>query len=66
VPLLDDIVEPDVIAEKLAVKRTTLRDWRSGGVGPPYIKVGRQVRYSLGSVEGWLARQTVSHDRQPA
>lgn len=65
--LLDDIVEPSEIATRLLVKDTTLRDWRSAGVGPPYIKVGpRQVRYSRAAVEEWLARRTVAGDRQLA
>ena len=40
----------------------TLRSWRYKGEGPPYIKVGRLIRYRLSDVEAWLERNTVNHE----
>lgn len=33
---------------------STLRNWRHLGKGPPYLKVGRSVRYRLDDVEAFL------------
>jgi hypothetical protein len=46
------------LAERLKVARPTLRNWRSLGIGPAYIKMGRLVRYRLIDVlaferKGW-------------
>ncbi|MBY0567449.1 MAG: hypothetical protein K2P70_09065 [Hyphomonadaceae bacterium] len=37
---------------KLAVG--TLSNWRSTGIGPPFMKVGRSVRYRLDRLNAWL------------
>lgn len=41
------------VARMLDVSEATLRGWRRQGNGPPYIKVGRAVRYRLEDVERW-------------
>ena len=35
----------------------TLRFWERDGVGPPVTRVGRDVVYSIASVERWLKAQ---------
>lgn len=32
----------------------TLRNWRSQGVGPAFVNVGRNVRYRLIDLERWV------------
>lgn len=44
----------------LGMRPSTLRKWRSLGVGPKCIKVGRKVKYSLGDLKEYLKKQTVS------
>ena len=44
------------LALKLNVKHTTLQQWRHNGKGPPYIKMGRTVRYDAYEVQNWLER----------
>ena len=39
------------LALKLNVKHTTLQQWRHNGKGPPYIKMGRTVRYDAYEVQ---------------
>lgn len=34
--------------------RTTLAIWRCRGVGPPYLKLGRHIRYRRVDVDAWL------------
>jgi hypothetical protein len=35
----------------------TLRFWERDGVGPPVTRIGRDVVYSISSVEKWLKEQ---------
>jgi hypothetical protein len=45
------------IADYLDVTLACLRDWRSRKVGPPYLKLGRLVRYKRSDVLLWLEEQ---------
>lgn len=42
------------VAEVLGVPEKTLREWRSRGVGPDYLHIGRYVRYRWSAVNEWL------------
>ena len=42
------------VAAMLQVPRQTLYGWRSRGVGPTGLRVGRHLRYRLRDVEAWL------------
>jgi predicted DNA-binding transcriptional regulator AlpA len=42
------------VAEVLGIPEKTLREWRSRGIGPEYLKVGRYVRYRWSAVNAWL------------
>lgn len=55
---------PDEVAEYLQKTEKTLRNWRSAGIGPPYIKVeGGAIRYRWSEVEKWLTGQQVNPAR---
>lgn len=41
------------VAELLRLPERTLEDWRLTCQGPPYLKLGRHVRYDLADVIGW-------------
>jgi hypothetical protein len=41
-------------AEALSVSVRTLRKWRQEGLGPPYVKFGRQIHYSFEGRAAWL------------
>ena len=45
------------IAPRLKVTRQTLRNWRKAGIGPPFTKIGRNVRYPHRLFVAWLQRQ---------
>jgi hypothetical protein len=45
-------------AERLRVEPETLRNWRWRGEGPPFLKLGRVVRYRLVDLAAWLEAQT--------
>jgi hypothetical protein len=52
------------VAEYLRKTEKTLANWRSLGIGPPYIKVHGHILYDWPSVHAWLAGQQV--DPRPA
>lgn len=37
----------------------TYQQWRYRGEGPPYIKCGKAVRYSLRDLDAWLLEHRV-------
>jgi len=56
-PLLDSLITPDTLAERLGTKRRTVDEWRITGKGPAFIRVGRGVRYRPEAVDDWLLGQ---------
>jgi predicted DNA-binding transcriptional regulator AlpA len=54
-PLID---EKHLCAE-LGISSVTATKWRAKAAGPPFIKVGRLVRYRRADVEAWLASRTI-------
>lgn len=55
--LLDNIVFPAALAERLGTTERSLSEWRIKGRGPKYIRTGRRVVYDLQSVNIWLRSQ---------
>jgi excisionase family DNA binding protein len=43
----------------LGISSVTATKWRAKAKGPPFIKVGRLVRYRNSDVEAWLRACTV-------
>lgn len=41
------------LAEFLRIPAKTLKNWRAAGQGPPYLKIGRGVRYARRDVLAW-------------
>jgi predicted DNA-binding transcriptional regulator AlpA len=44
---------------ELGISSVTATKWRAKAAGPPFIKVGRLVRYRRTDVEAWLASRTI-------
>jgi helix-turn-helix protein len=40
-------------ARFLSVSQRTLQAWRALGSGPPYIKMGRAIRYCMADLIAW-------------
>ena len=54
------LLTPSQTAEILGVQEQTLCVWRSTRrAGPPFIKVGRAVRYDPADVQRYIATRTV-------
>ena len=50
-----NLLHADDVAELLGIPVATLANWRASGKGPPYLRVGRHVRYRNVDVEAWIA-----------
>ena len=46
---------PAQMADCLQISIRTLEDWRLRGYGPPFLPVGKHVRYPLDGFEAWVA-----------
>ncbi|MEV8267357.1 DNA-binding protein [Microbacterium sp. NPDC076911] len=53
-PLLDSLITPDTLADRLSVTRRVIDEWRITGRGPAFIRVGRVPRYRPEAVDTWL------------
>jgi hypothetical protein len=50
----NDLMKESGAARLLDVHVWTLQKWRQRGEGPPYVKIGRLVRYSRRALAMWL------------
>lgn len=50
----DSLVDEKQLSAHSGVARQTLQIWRMRRIGPPFIKVGRAVRYPWGDYQTWL------------
>lgn len=41
------------LAAYLDIPAETLRDWRTNGTGPNYLKIGKHVRYRWSDIDKW-------------
>jgi len=58
--MLEDLMLPAELADKIRVSEGTLKNWRYLSEGPPFLKIGSRVWYSRSAVDGWLADQVVA------
>lgn len=58
---LDKLMTPKEVAAYLRVSEGMLYDYRSLGIGPNYIKLGKErlVRYCQSDIDAWLAKQKI-------
>lgn len=49
------IIDSQALSAHIGIPTKTLAEWRSRSEGPPYMRIGRHVRYSMSDVEKWLA-----------
>lgn len=56
----DQLLTPGEVSARLTIPEGTLSQWRHRSVGPPYLKIGKHVRYRESDCEAWLAQQYAS------
>lgn len=47
-------------AELTGISTVTLERWRVDGVGPPYVKLGRLVKYRRVDLDAFMKRHLIS------
>ena len=52
-------------AELLTLSSSTLNKRRTTGGGPPFVKLGRSVRYRLADVTAWLESRVRASTSEP-
>ena len=59
-PPIDEepLMDGRAVAKRTRIAVETLEAMRARGDGPPFIKIGRLVRYKPAAVEAWLAEKT--------
>jgi predicted DNA-binding transcriptional regulator AlpA len=63
----DQFLSPKEVAQILGLTWRGLANMRSTGRGPEYVRVSRScVRYSLESVQRWMAENTVRPGQESA
>ena len=53
-PLLDSLITPATLAERLGLTQRPLSEKRITGTGPAFIRTGKSVRYRPEAVDSWL------------
>ena len=61
-PKLEWLNEKDV-AILIGVSVYTLRQHRHKGIGLPYVKYGKSVRYSIADIVEYLKSKTINHNK---
>ncbi len=56
-PVLDGLLTPAMLAERLGLTERTLSEKRITGTGPAFIRLGTHVRYRPEVVDAWLLSQ---------
>lgn len=57
---MHDLLDTKAVGRIIGVAEITLRKWRMGGFGPPFIKLGSNVRYRLSDVDHWLSTRVAA------
>jgi excisionase family DNA binding protein len=53
----DPLLDPGEVSTLLGLPVATLANWRCAGKGPPFLRVGRHVRYRRRDVDRWIDAQ---------
>jgi hypothetical protein len=56
----DELLTEVAAAKQLTLSIRTLQAWRCRGEGPPFVRVGRAIRYELTAIRDWLKSNTVA------
>ena len=57
---IESLLDTKAVGRVIGVSEITLRKWRMGGFGPPFIKLGSNVRYRLTDVDAWLTTRVTN------
>ena len=55
----DHLLREEDVAELLNLSVRTLQSWRLRSCGPPFVQVGRAIRYRRRDLVAWIEANTV-------
>ncbi|MTA11164.1 MAG: helix-turn-helix domain-containing protein [Actinobacteria bacterium] len=55
--MTDEWKEPAEVSTLIKIPVATLAQWRYRQIGPPYVRIGRHVRYPASGLQAWLDSQ---------
>lgn len=58
--MTETFLSPEDLAELLKVPIATVYRWNHTGQAPPFIKVGKHVRYKASDVEAWITSRAAA------
>jgi predicted DNA-binding transcriptional regulator AlpA len=53
------LLDEKQLCVEFGIASITATKWRARAEGPPFIKIGRLVRYRRSDVDAWLAARTI-------
>lgn len=56
---IDEALTTAIASRVCGISESTLEKWRVTGHGPPFLKLGRLVRYSRSDLEAWKAEHRI-------
>lgn len=62
--VLDSLITPATLADRLGLTQRTLSEKRITGTGPAFVRIGKSVRYRPESVDAWLLAQEYNSTSQ--
>lgn len=60
----EPLIAPKVLANRWALKTTTLKYWRWSGKGPAFVKIGGRVMYRICDIEKYEKEQVFINTAQ--
>lgn len=58
----DALLREQDAADFLSLSVRTLQSWRLRVAGPPFVQIGRAVRYRRRDLIAWIDANTIGHD----
>jgi len=59
----DDHVGEDAATRLMGLSKFTLRNYRHLHKGPPYVRIGRAIRYRVGDILDFLDSRKITPDK---
>jgi predicted DNA-binding transcriptional regulator AlpA len=56
---IDETLDTPSASKHCGISESTLEKWRVAGSGPPFLKLGRLVRYSRSDLDNWMSSRRV-------
>ena len=55
----NELLDEKRLCAELGISRVTATKWRRRADGPPFVKIGRLVRYRRADLDAWIASRTI-------